>query len=77
MDTLRREIIKTSLPSGREIETGEKGEGEHHGKRCGEEKTKDGNVQQPGIISIVNELGKLGLSQDVYKGCDKETRVGT
>lgn len=49
MDSLGREIIKTSLAPGREMEKQEKGEGEHQGKRYREEKTKKETFNQPAL----------------------------
>lgn len=48
-DSLGREIIKTSLAPGREIEKQEKGEGEHQGKRYREEKTKEETFNNPAL----------------------------
>lgn len=67
LDPLGREIIKTSLAPGREIEKGEKGEGKHKGKDAEKEKQKR-NTQQPKIILIVNELGKAQAESGCLQG---------
>lgn len=64
LDPLGREIIKTSLAPGREIE---KGEGKHKGKDAEKEKQKR-NTQQPKIILIVNELGKAQAESGCLQG---------
>ena len=67
LDPLGREIIKTSLAPGREIEKEEKGEGKHKGKDAEKEKQKR-NTQQPKIILIVNELGKAKAESGCLQG---------
>lgn len=73
---MRRRIIKTSLTSGREIEKSEKGQ-ENTGHKAVEQKNKESFNKHPNIISIGNEVGKLSLSQDVYRGRKRaETGAG-
>lgn len=78
LDPSGREIIKTSLAPGREIEKQEKRERKHRGKDVEKGKQRE-DTQQPNIILIVNELGTVQPTSGCPQRCKRseETRVGS